>query len=88
MVRPGASSRVQFRALRSEPDQRTFRRAPISHDRQSQSGEKRKQDHVHPDKQLPLSQHHELPRSGDHLREMGESLRMHGHKIMVSLLAV
>ena len=29
MVRSGASSRVQLRALRSEPDQRTFRRAPI-----------------------------------------------------------
>ena len=39
MVRSDASSRVQLRALRSEPHQRTFRRAPIGHNRQSQSGE-------------------------------------------------
>ena len=28
MVRSGAGSRVQFRAIRSEPDQRAFRGAP------------------------------------------------------------
>ena len=39
------------------------------------SGEKWKQDHVYSDEQLSLSRHHELLRSGDQLREMGESLR-------------
>ena len=43
---------------------------------------------VHPDEQLPLCRHHELPRTEDQLREMVESLRMRDCEIVVSVRVV